>query len=746
MNFVPPVPFSVAARCSRRVGHLWVCAALGFTLVLLADMSPTQAAGSVEVEPARLLVAANLHDPIVLRLEVTTTEPDAAVDLRVVGLRVQREVRQIDPTHRLFLIELDTTKKGRVDGQVDVVDSSGAVLGSVPITGEVKPLIRASPAHIFLGSLEYGTPSARVLEKQVRLSADIAWEITGVDASAFPHVQWEIRNEADGSKELQVRFSEDDFKAKAPFGAFIQRSVRLKTDNQVQPEIVIAFEGMLSRNATKRNFSTYVFRGNERWQGWWNTPNLAAAVVSPLILLLLGCSLLLGSHRNQPKLLWRTLAVSAGLGAFLGMWLLVRTYSRGGWFALGVGLGLMLWLMPRHRVALAAAVFVFLGLIVFLPAGMQRAASAGALGEDASISHRLLVWRGALEMIADHPVRGVGAGKFGQVFQTAYQEPWHKDEYTTAINDYLTFGAERGGVGVLGVVGAVVIMAVAAVGYSCRYGDVWVVPVVSALLTLGTSSVFSSVEFVGQIRFLYGLILGTLAIYCGLRFALERRGQRTAGGVTGGKVWLPAAVTGLAVGGLLVGMVVCTGWARPAIGPVPQEVSGKNFPAARLEYLPGRLVPPKGILLFLPASAEPLTTLGRQVLRPLAQSGWQAMVLDLRMYDQEAAEQVIEVLHGLTGPTLILAEGARARVAVRVTQLLDLSQRPHLVFVDPVLFSALGECDQSSARGFTVGTTVVAGERWQTFKRDGHSGLNTILQACDASLRHSSAPPDRTSR
>jgi hypothetical protein len=39
---------------------------------------------------------------------------------------------------------------------------------------------------------------------------------------------------------------------------------------------------------------------------------------------------------------------------------------------------------------------------------------------------------------------GVGAGRFGEIFERDYQLPEHKATYTTAINDFLTLGAERG--------------------------------------------------------------------------------------------------------------------------------------------------------------------------------------------------------------------------------------------------------------------------------------------------------------
>ena len=227
--------------------------------------------------------------------------------------------------------------------------------------------------------------------------------------------------------------------------------------------------------------------------------------------------------------------------------------------------------------------------------------------------------------------------------------------------------------------------------------------------------------------------VGVLGVYCGLRFALEWKDRWGAGRVPPGKIWLPAGRVGLSVGTLLAVGVIVASWLRPASCSAPPGVSGKSPPLTRIEYLPGRLVLPKGNLLFLPALPEPLTTVGRQVLRPLAESGWRAVTLDLPMYDQEAAGQVVAALRGLSGPTLILAEGARARVATRAKQLLGPEQRLPLVFVEPIFFSALGQCDQSHAPGITSGMATIAGDQWEAFKRDGRSGLHAILATCKSS-------------
>lgn len=728
--------FLSQVRCGRcscglfpfgRVMAVWV-----IVVLCAADTRRCNATESIVVQPVHLQVAATLNEPLVLRLEVTMQDPACVPDLKPTGVWMQREVRRIDSTHYLFLIEPDTTRKGRVDGRVDVVCESGITLCSVPFVGEVKTPIRVSPVRIFLGSLDYGASSLRTLEKRIKLSADAPWRITSVDVAELGDARWEVQNEINGDKELVLRFQEDAFKAKAPFGAFIRRSIRIETDNAVQPEIIVAIEGMLAHNATKRNFNTYVFRGNERWQGRWNTPNIAAAVVGSVALLLLGVGAWLFTYPAKLRRLFRVVSLIICLGGIFAMMLLSRTYSRGGWVAFGAGWVLLMLLMRRQRVILGSAGIIFVGLIGLLPAGLQRAATVGAISDDLSISHRLLVWRGALEMIADHPLLGVGENHFGQFFQTYYQQPWHKDQYSTAINDYLTLAAERGFVPVMLTVGLGVCLTMASLLYMRRYKDVWLAPVIGTLLTLEISSVFSSLGFVPEVGCIYGCGFFILATYCVVRLILERRNLRLATAVPVGKVWPPALAAGCSTVGLGVALIVCADWTRTASCVMSPGGSEKLSSSNWIEYVPGKTVPFKGTFLFLPASDGPLTAFGRQILRPFAEHGWRAVAMDLCMYDQVAAGQVVDALHDAKGPLLILSEGTRARVALAAAARLAARPAPKLVFVDPVFTSSLEECDQSSAPAKAL-SAAIPGEEWQAFKRDGRTGMETILETCSTS-------------
>lgn len=105
------------------------------------------------------------------------------------------------------------------------------------------------------------------------------------------------------------------------------------------------------------------------------------------------------------------------LGAFLlfllFMGAIVFTWSRGAW--LGVILSLALFLFAYNPATLylwlPAAAGSFFALQHFGSAITLRLSSAFSFAGDSSISYRLSTWRGALGMIGDHWLSGIGVGE-----------------------------------------------------------------------------------------------------------------------------------------------------------------------------------------------------------------------------------------------------------------------------------------------------------------------------------------------
>ncbi len=63
---------------------------------------------------------------------------------------------------------------------------------------------------------------------------------------------------------------------------------------------------------------------------------------------------------------------------------------------------------------------------------------------DKSSAHRLVIWRGAARMIAEHPVQGVGLGRFERVIGYYTEHPLRKDDPHDAHNAFILAAGECG--------------------------------------------------------------------------------------------------------------------------------------------------------------------------------------------------------------------------------------------------------------------------------------------------------------
>lgn len=106
----------------------------------------------------------------------------------------------------------------------------------------------------------------------------------------------------------------------------------------------------------------------------------------------------------------------AAVGGMVLLAAIMLTFSRQSYVIAAVGIGLML--ARRHMLlVLLAAVVVVLGADLLPESVIQRVtetrqvAATGAAEYDPSTVSRLELWRGAMEMLADHPW-GVGLGRF----------------------------------------------------------------------------------------------------------------------------------------------------------------------------------------------------------------------------------------------------------------------------------------------------------------------------------------------
>jgi O-antigen ligase len=168
---------------------------------------------------------------------------------------------------------------------------------------------------------------------------------------------------------------------------------------------------------------------------------------------------------------WR---LTAGLAFVLALALLL-TYSRGSWFGLAAGFGLVALAIDR-RALLAFVVVLGLayGTAVVMPKGVLTGASQGfdpyattvnrvqAVGEHRDL--RTLFVINAMPIIDDHLLLGVGPGRYGGAAASVFGSPVHERygtddllrEQRTVDNFWLHLAVESGGLGVAALLAMIV--------------------------------------------------------------------------------------------------------------------------------------------------------------------------------------------------------------------------------------------------------------------------------------------------
>ncbi len=226
----------------------------------------------------------------------------------------------------------------------------------------------------------------------------------------------------------------------------------------------------------------FLFRGMQRWNLGWPTPNYAGAFLAVL--------LALGFAFSGSRGKWMVLLAEAG-----GLFLLAKTYSRGAvvawvaawafgilamraWRDSGDPLQRTLWIARPLMLGVMLLIAGFgwsragnVGSVVGSGGGEQRENTGGTpvpvsedargvdttggapvpLSEDGSVVNRLALWRGGLKMIAVAPGSGWGAGESGRAYMNWFQDMDRTEGFSTMVNSFLHVGVEYG-LGALAVV------------------------------------------------------------------------------------------------------------------------------------------------------------------------------------------------------------------------------------------------------------------------------------------------------
>lgn len=201
---------------------------------------------------------------------------------------------------------------------------------------------------------------------------------------------------------------------------------------------------------------------------WAYSTVTAAVTIPPLVMFVTGQSPLLRTPTADPNdfavlmavalpisifLAGRTTAgllgrgVAAASAGLLSISVLL-TLSRGAVAGLVVGLSWHLLAERRHRRALGGLLVVGLGALLAAAAALAPLLSEALVRKDVSASYnvtsRLSGWRLALQLSTEHPVLGVGPGRFGTYFHDGTDTPAGAFGLEVTHNTYLGVLAEMG--------------------------------------------------------------------------------------------------------------------------------------------------------------------------------------------------------------------------------------------------------------------------------------------------------------
>lgn len=175
--------------------------------------------------------------------------------------------------------------------------------------------------------------------------------------------------------------------------------------------IAIASLGLFSRGAL-----TY----DGRLEGWYTSPNFLAILLAPAILI--GTYLLEHLFSQAKKCFWLIGMVSLSITLLSITLFLTRSY--GAWIATAISLFALLFLFSATRktkIVLSIALVLMSALLISSQSDSEKWHSLASFQERSSLSSRIMIWRSAGKILSDHPIIGIGIGRFQEEY-LAYQK------------------------------------------------------------------------------------------------------------------------------------------------------------------------------------------------------------------------------------------------------------------------------------------------------------------------------------
>ena len=204
----------------------------------------------------------------------------------------------------------------------------------------------------------------------------------------------------------------------------------------------------------------FQYRGQARWSGPWDNPNTFGVLMGAGAVLALGWVLRawrMGNGKwqisNLLRWLFTTLLVAAAGAMGVG---LVKSYSRGAWVAVLVGLAYLAWQSRRSRgwqmangklwgmAAVIALLVIGFWSLRQAEGAIARRAYSIANANDFSWRNRVAAYEGALAMLADKPWLGFGWNQPERVYTSLYCPAKVDESMAIQLNDYFILGTTLG--------------------------------------------------------------------------------------------------------------------------------------------------------------------------------------------------------------------------------------------------------------------------------------------------------------
>lgn len=246
--------------------------------------------------------------------------------------------------------------------------------------------------------------------------------------------------------------------------------------------------------------------GNYRANGFGASPMVLAGYLIQMIPLLLIVGLENGCISLQKKAFLLS-------GAILSCVALIYNGTRGAWIAVVVTLflyGLLHIKRNKKAVTIFLAGIIFIGMLAFNTPLIKERVQTITDMQGQSNAERILLWKSSWHMFQDHPLVGVGAGNFVEVYRPYYISSKAKEpELGHAHNNFFQMLAETGAIGLSAFVymfGYILVTMYRR--YSQNYQDIWALVAVLVTISLLTQGLTEYNFGNSAVSRMYWFILG----------------------------------------------------------------------------------------------------------------------------------------------------------------------------------------------------------------------------------------------